>query len=216
MRTDGLDEAEATLRRRVALVAMEIAARDGWRRVGPVGVAKEAGLDLAAYYRRFPERADLLAAVSRIADEAVLSEDAEPAADESARDRLFDVLMRRFDALLPFRNGLAAVYRGLRHEPLTALAFASVVRRSMGWMLRAARLDADGAGAPLRVAGLCAVYLRVFPVWLGDETPDLARTMAALDGALRRVEGWTTALRGTRAGGGATSPSATIGAKATG
>lgn len=195
METNGFDEAEAAVRRRVADAAMEIAAREGWRRVGPVAVADAAGLGLAAFYRRFPERGDLLAAVSRIADEAVLAGDAEPSAEESARDRLFDVMMRRFDALLPFREGLAAVHRDLRREPLTALAFAGTLRRSMAWMLRAARLDADGAAAPLSIAGLCAVYARVFPVWLTDDTPDLARTMAALDGALRRVEGVASALR---------------------
>lgn len=203
------------LTRRVAEAAMRLAADQGWRRTGPVEVAKAAGVPLAAVYRHFPDRADLLGAVSTVADEAVLADgdaDGPPgvmAGDmvgETARDRLFDVMMRRFDALLPFRDGLAVAVRDLRREPLTALAFARRYRRSMAWMLRAARIEADTPGGALRAAALGALHARVFRVWLTDDTADLARTMAALDGELRKAESWANSLcrrssAGTTAGG---------------
>ncbi|WP_246337651.1 TetR/AcrR family transcriptional regulator [Azospirillum oleiclasticum] len=202
------------LTRRVAEAAMRLAAERGWRRTGPVEVAKAAGVPLAAVYRHFPDRADLLGAVSTVADEAVLADgDADGAgaginemAGETARDRLFDVMMRRFDALLPFRDGLAVAVRDLRREPFTALAFARRYRRSMAWMLRAARIEADSPAGALRAAALGALHARVFRVWLTDDTADLARTMAALDGELRKAESWANSLcrrssGGTTAGG---------------
>jgi len=179
----------------VAAAAMRIAAEKGWRRTGLLDVARAAGVPLDAFYRRYPDRADVLAAVSRVADMAVLAQDTPFDPDESARDRLFDVMMRRYDALLPYRDGLRAVMRDLRAEPLTALAFSRQFGRSMAWMLRAAGVEADRRGGALLTAGLGAVQARVMRVFLEDDTADLARTMAALDAELRRAERWTASFR---------------------
>lgn len=180
----GNDETLRTL----VTAAMELAADRGWRRVSLSAVADRAGVPLAVVYRHFGCRAALLAGVSRLADGAVLAGGEGGAAGESPRDRLFEVMMRRFDALQPFRPGLAAVMRDLACEPLTALAFAPAFGRSMAWMLRAAGLDPDARGGPLLVAGLGMVDARVMRVFAGDDTPDLSRTMAALDSELRRAE----------------------------
>lgn len=194
------------LDRAVAAAAMQIAAERGWRRTGLLDVARAAGVPLDAFYRRYPDRADVLAAVSRIADMAVLAQDAPFDAEESARDRLFDVMMRRYDALLPYRDGLRAVMRDLRAEPLTALAFSRQFGRSMAWMLRAAGVEADRRGGALLTAGLGAVQARVMRVFLEDDTADLSRTMAALDAELRRAERWTASFRRSPQESGPTEP----------
>ncbi|QCN96988.1 TetR/AcrR family transcriptional regulator (plasmid) [Azospirillum argentinense] len=187
----GADE----LDRRVAAAAMRLAAGQGWRNTGLLAIARAAGVPPGAFYRRFPSRSDVLAAVSRVADTAVLADEAPVSPDESARDRLFDVMMRRYDALLPYRDGLRSVVRDLRREPLTALAFSRHFGRSMAWMLRAAGVEADRTGGALFVAGLGAVQARVMRVFLEDDSADLSRTMAALDSELRRAERWAGALR---------------------
>lgn len=183
------------LDQRVAAAAMRLAAGQGWRNTGLLAIARAAGVPPDVFYRRFPDRSDVLAAVSRVADTAVLADDAPVSPDESARDRLFDVMMRRYDALLPYRDGLRSVVRDLRREPLTALAFSRHFGRSMAWMLRAAGVEADRTGGALLVAGLGAVQARVMRVFLEDDSADLSRTMAALDSELRRAERWAGALR---------------------
>jgi hypothetical protein len=55
-------------------------------------------------------------------------------------------------------------------------------------MVTAAGLRADAREGCLRIPELAAVYARVMPVWLEDDDPGLARTMAALDRRLRRGE----------------------------
>jgi hypothetical protein len=62
-------------------------------------------------------------------------------------------------------------------------------------MLEAARIQPWGLAAPLQLKGLGLVYLSVFRVWLNDDGEDLAKTMAALDKALGRVENLMGALR---------------------
>ncbi|MBP2230695.1 AcrR family transcriptional regulator [Azospirillum agricola] len=180
---------DGALDRSVAAAAMRLAVEKGWNRVGLLEVARAAGVPLSRFHHRYRGRADLLAAVSRVADAAVLAADAPPDPAESARDRLFDVMMRRFDALLPFREGLRAVVRDLPGEPVTALAFSCAFGRSMAWMLRAAGIDPDRRGGGALVAGLGVVDLRVVRVFLDDDSADLSRTMAALDAGLRRAEG---------------------------
>lgn len=174
---------------------MDLAAERGWRRTGLADVAKAAGVPLGELYRRFPTRAALLAGIAEMADAAVLADETPPDERESARDRVFDVMMRRFDALVPYRAGLAAVMRDLPREPLTALAFSSAYARSMAWMLRAAGVDPDGPGGAALVAGLGAVHAQVMRTFLKDDTADLSRTMADLDARLRRAESWSASLR---------------------
>jgi hypothetical protein len=58
----------------------------------------------------------------------------------------------------------------------------------MHWMLEAAGIGTEGATGGLRVTGLAAVYASVFSIWLEDDDPGHARTMAALDRRLRRGE----------------------------
>lgn len=184
---EGLDRAVAT-------AAMRLAAERGWRNVGCLAVARAAGLPLSVFHRRYRGRSDLLAAVARVADATVLAVETTADSEEGPRDRLFDVMMRRFDALLPFRDGLRAVVRDLPGEPVTALAFSCAFGRSMGWMLRAAGIDPDRRGGFALVAGLIAVEARVLRIFLEDDSADLSRTMAALDTELRRAERWAATL----------------------
>jgi hypothetical protein len=118
----------------------------------------------------------------------------EEAPDEGpVRDRLFDLLMRRFDALQAHRAGILAVMRAVPFDPCTAVLLACATRRSMWWMLQAAGCSATGLTGELRVKGLVAVWLWAVRAWERDETEDLTGTMAALDTALARAEraaGW--------------------------
>jgi hypothetical protein len=96
--------------------------------------------------------------------------------------------MLRFDALAPHKKAVASILADVPADPLAALTEARPLLRSMAWMLEAAGLSAAGLGGCLRVHGLAGVYLATLRVWLGDDSSDLARTMAALDRNLRRAE----------------------------
>ena len=61
------------------------------------------------------------------------------------------------------------------------LALAVPLLSSMHWMLQAAGIATDGASGSMRVTGLATLYASVFRVWLEDDDPGHARTMAALD-----------------------------------
>jgi len=61
----------------------------------------------------------------------------------------------------------------------------------MSAMLEAASVPSDGLPGALRQNGLLAIHYAVSRVFDGDETGDLSKTMAALDGRLKTAERWS-------------------------
>jgi ubiquinone biosynthesis protein COQ9 len=104
------------------------------------------------------------------------------------RDRLFDLIMRRLDALQAHRAGVLAVMRALPREPSTTLLLAWATRRSMRWFLHAAGVGTAGVRGELKLRGLVGVWLWTLRTWERDDSSDLSTTMASLDSALSRAE----------------------------
>jgi AcrR family transcriptional regulator len=171
-------------------------AQDGWRRLSMAAIAKEAGLPILRVYRAFSSRSAILAGFFHRIDEAVLTAPIEAEAGERPRDRVFDLLMRRFDALGPYKPALEVLGRELPADPCAALAIGARLLRSMRWMLEAAGIATDGLGGIIAVKLTLAAYMAASRVWLRDDSPDLAPTMAALDRRLRGIERWLGAGRG--------------------
>ncbi len=171
---------------RIVDAAMALAAEKGWRTTTLADIAERAGMSLAEFYRHVSGRADIIAALSRLTDAKVLGGGVDM--EERPRDRLFDVLMRRFDALAPYKEGLRAIWTEARMDPLTALSGLPHLKRSMGWMLEAAGVHSSGFAGMVQVRGLAAVWLSVLDTWFQDDSEDLAKTMAALDSRLRQAE----------------------------
>ena len=170
----------------IIAATLQLAAEKPWSEIPLAEIAAASGLSLIELYRLFPSKLAILDALARRTDAAVLAAPAD--ADDAPRDRLFDVLMRRFDALLPYRDGLKRIARDLGRLQLEALPAGLALPRSMGWMLEAAGIPAAGLRGALRSRVLGVAYLAAFRVFLEDDSADLTRTMAALDRALRRAE----------------------------
>jgi hypothetical protein len=127
-------------------------------------------------------------------DQQVLDGGTSDMAEESPRDRLFDVLMRRLEALAPFRTAVRSLRRSAICNPGLALALNGLGVRSMRWMLTAADISVAGPRGMMRAQGLALMFARVLRVWIDDEDPGLARTMAELDRTLTRGQSWSRLL----------------------
>ena len=169
-----------------------LAADKGFAAVALRDVAQASGLGLADLYRLYPDKVALVAAFLARVDAEVLagtSNQGDP--EETARDRLFDTMMRRYDALRPHKAALRAIRLAARRDPMLALALGPALRRSMAAMLEAAGIPSDGLAGALRQNGLLALHYAVSRVFDQDETRDLSKTMAALDGRLKTAERWS-------------------------
>jgi ubiquinone biosynthesis protein COQ9 len=176
--------------------AFRLAADRGWRRVNVAAAAHAENLPLDRVRARFPAKLAILTRFGRLADQQALKE---APAEGPVRDRLFDLLMRRFDALQAHRAGVLALMRALPTDPALATILTCATRRSMRWMLEAAEISTTGIRGELRVRGLLGVWLWSLRAWQRDESADLSATMAALDDALRRVERLASWLGGGNA-----------------
>jgi len=171
----------------------------GWEEARARAIAERAGVSLAELYRHYPSREALLRALTRRVDEAMLSVDPAEFAGLPPRDCVFELMMRRYDALAPYRAGLARLAREGWLDPALVLGTVCRIDRSLAWLQEAAGLAAHGLRARLARRALAFAYLRTFEVWLKDQSNDLAKTMAALDKALRGIE-MIAGLRDGRAG----------------
>ena len=178
-----------TPRDRILDATLALAEREGWRKASLGAIAQEAGVPLHEFYGEFRSRAAILSGLMARTDSAVL-EGATADTEESGRDRLFDVMMRRFDAMKPHRAALKAIARDLGTDPPAALCSAPAFLRSMAWMLEAAGLSSAGIRGRLHVRALGVLYLCVMRVFVDDDSDDLAKTMAALDRRLSQAEPW--------------------------
>lgn len=179
--------------------ALALAGDRGWQEISLADIAEAAGLSLAEVYAVLPSKGAILEAFARRIDRATLS-GIDPAADsqDSVRDRLFEVIMRSFDALEPHKRGVAALMADLPRHPLALLCQGTRLMRSLSWMAAAAGVDTGGPLGLLRVKALATAYVWVLRAWLGDDSADKARTMEALDKALKNLEMLASSLPALR------------------
>lgn len=166
-----------------------LVAERGYAGVSLRDVALESGLAFAELYRRYRDKPALMAAlIERIDDEVLAGTPGQSDPEETARDRLFDVMMRRYDALKPHRAYLRQLRQLVLRDPILALSLAPAMRRSAAAMLEAAAIPSDGLAGAVQQSGLVALHAAVFRVFQEDETTDLSKTMAALDSRLKSAE----------------------------
>src|SRR5271169_6907472 len=143
----------ADARGKIVDALMELAAERRFEDISIRDICKTAGVSLADFRDAFPSKGAILAGFSRRIDHVVLAQDGEELADESPRERLFDVLMRRLEAMAPYREGLREVAAWLRREPVAALTMNQVAMNSMRFMLEAAGIEAEGASGAIKLQG---------------------------------------------------------------
>jgi AcrR family transcriptional regulator len=175
-------------RSRIIDALLALAAEQPFEEISISAISAKAGVSLADFRDCFPSKGAVLAGFSKRIDRIVLQQSGDDLANEAPKERLFDVLMRRLDAMRPYREGLREIGRWLRRDPLSALAVNQVVVNSMRFMLEAAGIDSEGGAGAVKLQGLALAWARIVNVWLDDKEPELSKTMAALDRELTRGE----------------------------
>jgi AcrR family transcriptional regulator len=173
---------------------MELVAGRGWRNVALGDIAVASGLSLAQLYAIFPSKRAVLDAFERRINEQTLVGGTE--VGDTIRDRLFELVMRRLDALAPHKAAVRALLRDLPWDPAVVLCTGPRFLNAMRWMAESAGVETGGIAGLLRIKGLAAVYLTTLRAWLNDESADNAKTLAALDRALKQAEFFARSMPG--------------------
>ncbi|KLN62644.1 hypothetical protein WH96_01545 [Kiloniella spongiae] len=167
---------------------MSLAVERGWTSLSLAEISVASKVSLSDLHQIFPSKNSILCFVSGQADQGVLEEHDNDYLEQPAKDRLFELCMNRFDALAPYKEGLKAIAKDGRRDPVSALLFLCNLKRSMPLMLEAAGLSTSGLRGVLRVKAFSFAYLSVLYIWLNDDSDDLGKTMAKLDKVLGRLD----------------------------
>ncbi|MCZ6454974.1 MAG: helix-turn-helix domain containing protein [Alphaproteobacteria bacterium] len=189
---------------RIIDAALRLSAERGWTAITLDDIATAAKLDIDEVYRLTPTKSAVLNAYVRRTDLAVLEVQSsvdDEEAEASTHDRLFDVLMRRFEVLLPDRAALGMLCRDLPRDPVSLAAVLPQAHCSFGRMLEAAGVSTKGLRGLARIHAIAAVWMATQRTWFSDEGEDMARTMAVLDRNLRRMEETAGLVLGLRSAG---------------
>src|SRR5262245_8237704 len=181
---------EYNKRNKAIVAALELAAEGGWKAVTFPAIAERSGVSLADLRRDFTCRTDLLTAFQAEVDAEVLAKSKLAPPEQSPRDRVFDMIMTRFEAMTPYKPALRRISAALCCHPAEAAQLIPSSLAAQYWMLAGAGAKLDGPGAGLRVAGLASIYCKAFGVWLGDDSAGLGRTYAGLGGRVQEGGEW--------------------------
>jgi AcrR family transcriptional regulator len=174
--------------------ALHLAATRKWSEIALPDIAAEAGLTLGEMLRVAPSKPALLAAFGRRVDGVMFARPVET--DGTVKDKLFDLIMRRFDALGPHKAALKNILADLPRDPASALCAFPGLLRAMRWTADAAGINTTGPFAPFKINALAVTYLATLRVWLQDDSADAAKTMAALDKWLDRLSALASSFPG--------------------
>lgn len=158
-------------------------AAHGWRDVSIDLTAAESGMGAEALMSLVGDKFDAVAAFQdKIAAEAAKG----AATDGTARERLFDGLMRGFDALQEHRATALALWDS--RDPGLAMLVLARARAGFRRLAGASGISVHGLRGELRLAALGALVAKAFAAWRSDDNADMAATMAELDTLLARAE----------------------------
>ena len=174
--------------------ALKLAETGKWGDLTLSAIASEAGLSLKDFHG-VADKDDLSFAVERIFDAGMSEGSFE--ADETPRTRIFDVIMMRFETMEDVRDG-AMSYLRWRDRSVSGLALRLKARAATAkWALACSGLDkSSGLPRGVVITGLGWAIALAERAWKQETSPDMTRTMAALDAELIKLEDRAEWLKG--------------------
>jgi len=165
--------------------ALRLAAKKSWNTLTLEQIASAAKISRAQLQKIISEKNKLLPLIVDFIGERTAAGVGKINPREAAHDRLFQVMMARFDVLQDYRAGILSLFEEFRRDPSLARLILPAQIQSMQTALKIAHLELSGITSQLSAFGLLAVYYRALWCWKKDQTQDMSRTMAALAQGLR-------------------------------
>ncbi|MCZ4299210.1 TetR/AcrR family transcriptional regulator [Henriciella marina] len=192
--------------------ALELAKTIDWRDLTLSAIAERAGLSLKDFHG-VADKAKISDAVEAWLDDAM--SEGSTNEDETPRTRLFDVIMMRFDRMEEHREAMLSLIEWRQTQPARLLNLIAARHTTASWALSCSGLDGSGDfPKPIRTTAIAWALAQAEIAWRKEDSADMSRTMAKLDGELRKMEeraGWITSRFSGRKSGTGEKPEATTG-----
>ena len=155
---------------KVIKAAFLLARQIGWEHVTLKDISEEAGISLSEMREHFEDKIDILVQYNKQLDKKVLGNIG--GEGEPVKDRLFEILMDRFDLLNEDREALKVILKSFKYDPKQVLFSWPHLCRSMSWIMEAVGEDTRGIKGAIKVAGLSGVYLKTLKTWVEDDSDE--------------------------------------------
>jgi len=177
---------DSSVRRDLARAALTLAAATPWREVTLLKLADTAARPISDFYGA--SLGEAVDCAEEAFDRAIGDNLEALDPGQSVRDRLFELIMRRFEAMEPHRAAVLAMEAGQDRDPTLMAAAHQRHVRCARWVLALSGLEADGMTGQARAQGLGVIIGQARMAWRSDDAGDFNKTMASLDKNLRRAE----------------------------
>ena len=184
--------------------ALVLIADKPWRSVSMEMIGEASGANLTTVYKHYPTKLHLVSGFIERINKGLLAGHDFNDREEPERDRLTDVLMRRFELLNPNKGVVRSIIINTAYDPYSALRLLPSFSKAMAWSLEAAGLNSSGFAGLIRIKVLSIIYLSTMRIWLKDESEDMSSTLSHLDQSIRRVETMLCTFEKIRNSGGRT------------
>ncbi len=184
-----INQAASDLTAKLAACALDLAAVKPWQDITLSDLCAGGDVALVECAKASINKAHVTAHLDAHTDQSMLSNASKLDRSQSVRDRLFEVLMGRFDVLEDHRAAWVSILKADSNDLVAGLARRARRARTGAWALEASGGSTSELGSASRAIGLAKVMRVTEAVWCEDG-PDLAKTMAKLDQELRTGEEW--------------------------
>ena len=184
------------LDQRIVDRSVALAVEVGWEQVRLRRVAEDLGISLAELLTHYPDLDAVADAWFRRPLAAMLGPTEAGFADLPARERVYLVMMRWFEAQRDERVVVGQMLSTKLYpsHPHHWVPMIFNLSRLIQWVREAARLDAPGQRRQVEEVGLTLLFLVTLRVWLGDDSEHLEATRRFLRRRLSQADRLLAAL----------------------
>ena len=193
------NRAESPNRKTILIdTTLSLAGELGWPSVTLQLIGKTANVPLSEVSAIFSSKWDILEAFRERTDLLLTAGKSAHLSGQSAKDRLFDILMARIEIIEPWKAGIGSIARHAVAQPITGIRLFTSLNKSMECMIEHVNAKIQGPGKLIQSRGLTLIYLLVLRRWVADPSSDLGPTMAELNERLISADQLISRICGLR------------------
>ena len=169
------------MRDNIINTTLRLTSQNGWKGFSMLDIAKGCDMPFAELLEWFSDKTDVLIAYGRSVDLQACSDVRDVDVSLAVKDRVFEILMARFDVISDNKDAVTSILKDLKCDPVSAFTTFPHLTHSMRVMLEHGGVRVSGVRGSLWVYALAVCYISTLRVWVNDDSVDLSKTMAALD-----------------------------------
>ncbi len=169
--------------------SIDLANSTNWGSLSMQDIAKYTDANVNELQKIFVDKHDIVKAILNDFDKKIEEENFDFDMEfDSKKDRLFEVIMYRFDLLNENRSALISMLSPAMNNPEIAIGYKENFCNSIRIILEKAKITSTNMlQEDVMLAAVATAYMLSVKIWLTDETADMAKTMATLDKYLTKI-----------------------------